>query len=238
MTPDEASFAGTVGAVILGAGKGLRMDGLDKIFTRVGGGPLISYSLRTFATLPAVSRIALVLSEERLKDGRRLATAFGMGKVAGLCVGGERRQDSVRAGLEVLGGCDWVAVHDGARPLVDRAMVLRGLKAAAETGAAVCAVPAKDTIKVVSEDGAVQETPPRERLWQVQTPQIFRYELLLQAHEECRGDFTDDASMVESLGAAVKVFMGSYRNVKVTTPEDLLVVQALMRMPIRETAVQ
>ena len=231
MTTVEGHSFGTVGAVIVGAGKGSRMDGLDKIFTRVGGIPLIAYSLRTFATLPTVSRIAVVLSEERLKNGRRLATAFGMGKVAGLCGGGERRQDSVRAGLDALGECDWVAVHDGARPLLDRAMVLRGLAAAAETGAAVCAVPVKDTIKVVAEDGAVQETPPRERLWQVQTPQIFRYELLLRAHEECRGDFTDDASMVESLGATVKVFMGSYRNVKVTTPEDLLVVQALLRAP-------
>ena len=238
MTKDEAPSYGTVGAVILGAGRGQRMDGLDKIFTRIGGGPLLSYSLRTFATLPAVGRIALVLSEERLKDGRRLATAFGMGKVVGICVGGERRQDSVKAGLDALGGCDLVLVHDGARPLVDRGMILRGLNAASETGAAVCAVPANDTIKVVSEDGTVEETPPREKLWQVQTPQIFRYELLMRAHEESRGDFTDDAAMVESLGAAVKVFMGSYRNVKVTTPEDLLVVQALMRMPRRETVVQ
>ena len=237
MTKGEAPSFGTVGAVILGAGKGLRMDGLDKIFSQIGGIPVISYSLRTFAALPVVSRIALVLSEERLKDGRRLATAFGMGKVGAVCVGGERRQDSVRAGLDALGGCDWVAVHDGARPLVDRAVILRGLEAAAETGAAVCAVPAKDTIKVVSEDGAVQETPPRERLWQVQTPQIFRRELLLRAHEECRGDFTDDAAMVESLGASVKAFMGSYRNVKVTTPEDLVVVQALMRKPRIEASV-
>ena len=218
----------TVGVVIVGAGKGLRMGGLDKIFSTIRGVPVIAHSLRTFAVLPEVHCIALVLSEERLRDGRRLATAFGMGKVAGICLGGERRQDSVRAGLEALGACDWVVVHDGARPLVDREMVLRGLNAATETGAAVCAVPAKDTIKVVSEDGAVQDTPPRDTLWHVQTPQVFRYETLLRAHEQCSGDFNDDAAMVESLGITVKVFMGSYRNVKVTTPEDLAVVETLL----------
>lgn len=229
MTTNEAPSPGTVGVVIVGAGRGERMNGIDKIFAPVNGVPVIAYSLRTFAALPQVSRISLVLSEERLRDGRRLGTAFGMGKIAAMCVGGERRRDSVRVGLEALGGCDWVLVHDGARPLVDAETVLRGLAAVAETGAAVCAVPAKDTIKVVSEDGSVQETPPRESMWQVQTPQIFRYETLMKAHERCSGDFTDDAAMVESLGAAVKVFMGSYRNVKVTTPEDLTVVQALMR---------
>ena len=228
MTVDKAADAGTLGVVIVAAGRGLRMHGVDKIFALINGMPVIAYSLRTFAAIPQVSRIALVLSEDKVRDARRLATAFGMGKVAATCAGGERRRDSVRAGLEALGDCDWVAVHDGARPLVDKATVTRGLKAALETGAAVSAVPAKDTIKVVSDDGSVRETPPRESLWQVQTPQIFRYEALMQAHEECNGDFTDDASMIESLGSPVKVFMGSYRNVKVTTPEDLAVVEALV----------
>ena len=228
MTADKAQDAGTLGVVIVAAGRGLRMHGVDKIFALINGMPVIAYSLRTFAAIPQVSRIALVLSEDRVRDARRMATAFGMGKVAATCAGGERRRDSVRAGLEALGACDWVAVHDGARPLVDSETVTRGLKAAAETGAAVSAVPAKDTIKVVSDDGSVRETPPRESLWQVQTPQIFRYDTLMRAHEECNGDFTDDASMIESLGSPVKVFMGSYRNVKVTTPEDLAVVEALV----------
>ncbi len=230
MTSDEAPSIGTVGVVIVGAGKGIRMAGVDKVFVRLRGLPVIAYSLRTFATLREVTRIAIVLSEERMRDVRRLVTAFGMGKV-GLCAGGERRQDSVRAGLETLGECDYVVVHDAARPLVDAAIVRRGLKAVEETGAAVCAVPATDTIKIVSEEGNVLETPPRDSLWQVQTPQIFSYQTLLRAHEECNGDFTDDAAMVESLGVGVKVFVGSYRNVKVTTPEDLAVVEALMRTP-------
>ena len=236
MTADETPSLGTVGVVIVGAGRGIRMGGMDKVFAPIRGLSMIAYSLRTFASLQEVDRIALVLSEERLREARRLTTAFGMGKVKAMCVGGERRQDSVRAGLEALGECDWVAVHDAARPLVDRPLIQRGLKAASETGAAVCAVPVTDTIKVVSDDGAVLETPPRETLWQVQTPQIFRYETLMKAHQECNGDFTDDAAMVESLGVVVKVFFGSYRNMKVTTPEDLSVAEALMRSPVRRAA--
>ena len=228
MTAGEIPSSGAVGVVIVGAGRGVRMGGLDKIFAPIRGVPVIAYSLRTFAAMREVSRISLVVTSEGLRDARRLSMAFGMGKVAETCVGGERRRDSVRAGLEALGECDWVAVHDAARPLVDGTIIRRGLKAASETGAAVCAVPVKDTIKVVSDDGAVLETPPRESLWQVQTPQIFRYETLMKAHEECDGDFTDDGAMVENLGVAVKVFLGSYRNVKVTTPEDLAVVEALM----------
>ena len=231
MMVDETPSGGTVGVVIVGAGRGVRMGGMDKVFAPIRGLSMISYSLRTFASLREVDHIALVLSEERLREARRFTTAFGMGKVKAMCGGGARRQDSVRAGLEALGECDWVAVHDAARPLVDGPLVLRGLKAASETGAAVCAVPVTDTIKVVSDDGAVLETPPRETLWQVQTPQIFRYETLMKAHQECNGDFTDDAAMVESLGVEVKVFYGSYRNVKVTTPEDLSVAEALMRSP-------
>ena len=231
MMTDDTPSRGTVGVVIVGAGRGMRMGGMDKVFAPILGLSMIAYSLKTFAMMREVNSIALVLSEKRLREARRLATAFGMGKVKAMCGGGERRQDSVRAGLEALGACDWVAVHDAARPLVDGRLVLRGLKAAAETGAAVCAVPVKDTIKVVSDDGAVLETPPRETLWQVQTPQIFRYETLMKAHQECNGDFTDDAAMVESLGVEVKVFFGSYRNVKVTTPEDLSVAEALMTRP-------
>jgi 2-C-methyl-D-erythritol 4-phosphate cytidylyltransferase len=120
-------------------------------------------------------------------------------------------------------------VHDGARPLIDSDMLDQGLRAAMETGAAVAAVPAKDTIKVVSESGLVEETPARSSLWQVQTPQIFRYDLLLQAHRRCQDTFTDDAAMVESLGNPVKVFMGSYSNIKITTPEDLVLLEAILK---------
>ena len=121
----------------------------------------------TFASLPNVHKIVLVLTEDRLTEGVALADRYGGAKVMRVSKGGARRQDSVRAGLDGLGPCDWVMVHDGARPLVDGPTIVRGLEAARDTGAAVCAVPAKDTIKVVSNDGLVRETPPREHLWQV-----------------------------------------------------------------------
>lgn len=229
MTPGLAPPGGPVGVVVLGAGQGRRMCGMDKIFTPLEGIPIIAHSLRTFASLPNVHKIVLVLTEDRLTEGVALADRYGGAKVMRVSKGGARRQDSVRAGLDGLGPCDWVMVHDGARPLVDGPTIVRGLEAARDTGAAVCAVPAKDTIKVVSNDGLVRETPPREHLWQVQTPQVFRYSLIMEAHGKCEGTFTDDAAMVEKLGASVKVFMGSYRNIKVTTPEDLLLAKALMK---------
>ena len=229
MTLGLAPLSGLVSVVILGAGQGQRMCGVDKIFTPLKGIPLIAHSLRTFASMSNVHKIALVLSEGRLSEGTTLADRYGAGKVVRVCKGGARRQDSVRAGLDGLDHCDWVIVHDGARPIVDPPTIVRGMEAAMDTGAAVCAVPAKDTIKLVSNDGLVRETPPRERLWQVQTPQVFRYSLIMEAHDKCEGTFTDDASMVESLGVAIKVFMGSYRNIKVTTPEDLLLAEALIK---------
>ena len=228
MTSEPASPGGPIGVVVLGAGEGQRMKGLDKVFASVHGHPLIVHSLRPFTTISNVQQIVLILPEHRLEEGRALMAQYGWEKTVRVSQGGPRRQDSVRAGLEHLTPCTWVTVHDGARPLIDIETLNRGLEAAQETGAAVAAVPVKDTVKVVSKSGLVSETPPRETLWQVQTPQIFRYELIMEAHRRSKGTFTDDGAMVESLGHPVKVFMGSYRNIKVTTPEDLLLVKALM----------
>ena len=120
-------------------------------------------------------------------------------------------------------------VHDGARPCLDQAVLERGLAAAAEDGAAVAGMPVKDTIKVVGDDGTVEVTPDRSSLWAAQTPQVFRYSLLSEAHRVCDGAFTDDASMVEALGRPVRMFEGSYENLKVTTAEDLILAEAFLR---------
>jgi 2-C-methyl-D-erythritol 4-phosphate cytidylyltransferase len=150
-------------------------------------------------------------------------------KVAHRVPGGRRRQDSVREGLKA-GGCDWVVVHDGARPLVTPQLIEAGLAAAQETGAAVCALPAQDTVKRVDEEGRVVRTLDRRRLWLVQTPQVFRYDMLLDAHERSRQPATDDAALVERLGQEVRVFPGSPRNLKVTTPDDLALAEALLKL--------
>jgi 2-C-methyl-D-erythritol 4-phosphate cytidylyltransferase len=210
-----------VGAIIVAAGSGTRMAGADKLFTEVGGRPLLAYAIAAFEDCPAITRIILVLSEANLERGQELAGRSGFAKVASIVHGGMRRQDSVRCGLEALGECDYVAVHDGARPLVTPELIELGIAAARETGAAVPALPVADTVKEAGSDRIVVRTLDRNRLWAVQTPQVFRYELLLHAHRQVTAAVTDDAAMVEALGERVRLFDGDPRNVKVTTVEDL-----------------
>ena len=218
-----------VAAVVLAAGSSSRMGGVDKIFAPVLDRPLVCFALDQLEAFPPVTEIVLVLDSGSLTQGRELVDARGYRKVTHVCPGGKRRQDSVRSGLDALTPCDWVIVHDGARPCLDLPMLERGLAAVQEAGAAVAGVPVKDTIKVVSDQGAVVDTPDRKSLWAAQTPQIFRYDLLRDAHDRCIEDVTDDAMMVESLGHSVKMFLGSYENLKVTTPEDLILANAFLK---------
>ena len=222
---------GSLGVVVVAAGRSRRMAGVDKIFTELLGKPLIAHTVEALEASPLVGQIVLVLSPESVSPGRSLARDMGWAKLPpqSVCAGGARRQDSVRLGLERLSPCRWVAVHDGARPCVDADTLERGVEAARESGAAVAAVPAKDTIKVVTAGNKVETTPPRETLWLVQTPQIFLYDVLRQAHLSCDDDVTDDASMVERLGRDVHVFMGSYSNLKVTGQEDLDIAEVFLR---------
>ncbi|HLA19598.1 MAG TPA: 2-C-methyl-D-erythritol 4-phosphate cytidylyltransferase [Dehalococcoidia bacterium] len=213
---------------MVAAGGSIRMAGADKLFAPLGGVPLLVRALRAFQDSPLVDRIVLVLSAGNLERGRALADACGVDKLTAACEGGPRRQDSVRLGLEALGPCEWVLVHDGARPLVSAELIERGLAAARETGAAVPAVPLADTVKLAAADGTVERTLDRSHLWAAQTPQVFRYDLLLPTHREVTADVTDDAAMLEALGLPVKLFEGSAANIKVTTPEDLRLAEALL----------
>jgi 2-C-methyl-D-erythritol 4-phosphate cytidylyltransferase len=221
-------MAETFGAIIVAAGSGSRMEGLDKLFTQVGGRPLLAHAVAAFEDCLEVDRIVVVLSEENLERGREMLAGQAFSKLGGFCSGGPRRQDSVHCGLETLGKVDWVAVHDGGRPLVKPGMIARGLKAARETGASVPIVPLIDTIKEVAEDGAVVRTLDRLRLFAVQTPQVFRYDLLMRAHREITADVTDDAAMVEMLGVRVKTYEGRRRNIKITTPDDMAMAEAYL----------
>ena len=218
-----------VAAIVVAAGVSRRMGGVDKVFAEVAGKPLLAHSVQVLEDTPEVDSIVLVLASENVERGRGLAAAQRWSKVRKVCAGGARRQDSVRKGLAAAKGAEWLIIQDGARPCVDAAMVRRGLDAAKETGAAIAAVQMKDTIKVVDQKMDVVDTPSRDMLWAVQTPQVFRAALLQQAHETVAEDVTDDASMVERIGGKVKVFPGSYENIKVTTPEDLAVVEATLR---------
>jgi len=218
----------SVGAIIAAAGRGRRFGEGDKLFAPLAGRPLIAHTLIAFEVCRLIDTVVLVLTEENLERACRLVDAAGFDKVAVICPGGPRRQDSVRLGLEALGECRWVVVHDGARPLVTAALIEAGLAAAAETGAAIAAVPLADTLKEAADDGLVRRTLDRRNLWAAQTPQVFDYELLREAHRQADGEVTDDAALVEALGRRVKVFPGSARNLKVTTPADLALAQALL----------
>jgi len=218
----------SVGAIIAAAGQGRRFGEGDKLFAPLAGRPLIAHTLMAFEVCRAVHTVVLVLAEENLERGCRLVDAAGFDKVAVICPGGPRRQDSVRLGLEALSDCRWVVVHDGARPLVTAGLIEAGLAAAAETGAATAAVPVADTLKEAAEDDLIRRTLDRRNLWAAQTPQVFDYELLREAHLLAKGDATDDAALVEALGRRVRIFPGSPRNLKVTTAADLALAQALL----------
>ena len=215
-------------AIIVGAGHSQRMDGIDKVFAPLGGRPLLCHSVEVFEASPLIKRIIVALSQDNLDHGRELAAARGWHK-ARLCVGGERRQDSVRAGLDCLDGAEWIVVHDAARPMLTADLIERGLQAAQRSGAAVCAVPIADTVKLIGAYDTIIETLPRERLRAVQTPQVFRYSLLMAAHRATATTATDDAAMVEALGHHVVIYEGSMENIKVTTPVDLSFAEAILQ---------
>ena len=222
--------AANTGAVIAAAGSSSRMGGMDKIFALLAGRAVLAHSVAAFEAHPRVGAAVVVLHPDSVERGRALVREMGWGKVAAVVAGGGRRQDSVAAGLDALPpACRWVLIHDGARPCVTGDVIDRGIDAAEQFGAAVAATPVKDTIKVVDPNGVVVETPDRAALWAVQTPQVFRLDLLRAAYAANDDDVTDDAGLVEKLGHAVKVFRGSYDNIKVTTPEDLDVAAALLR---------
>ena len=218
-----------VGAVIVAAGKSERMGDVDKMFASLGGEPLLLRTTRPFQQSPLIDQVVVVVSGEREIQCRHLVTGPQWSKVSDVCLGGRRRQDSVAEGLKRLANCDWAVIHDGARPLVTVELIERGLEAAKETGAAVAAVPVTDTIKVSDEDGNVRETPPRQNLWAVQTPQVFSIKIIRDAYQNADEDVTDSASLVERLGYRVKIFMGSDNNIKVTTPADLALAEILWR---------
>ena len=216
-----------VGAVIVAAGESQRMGGVDKVFAPLAGKPVLVRVIDPFQRCNQIHQIVLVLSEQNLEPGQQLVAEQGWSKVTEVCPGGRRRQDSVVAGLNRLENCHWVVIHDGARLLVTTELIVRGLETARETGAAVAAVPVTDTIKVAGDDHLVQGTPLRRNLWAVQTPQVFRFDIIAEAYRQAKGEVTDDATLVEQLGYRVKLYMGSYDNIKVTTPDDLALAEIL-----------
>ena len=222
----------TAAAIILAAGRGTRMGtaGPDKLFADLAGRPVLAWTLLAFERAREIERIIVPTRPDCLDQVLAVAHAAGIAKPLEAVLGGERRQDSVAAGLTVLArSVDVVSVHDGARPLVHPDEIDAGVRLARQHEAVVLAAPVVDTIKRVGPDGRILGTPPRAELVLALTPQTFRVDLLRRAHAASSDDATDDAALVERLGEPVRVCAGSRRNIKITTPEDLVVAEALLR---------
>lgn len=222
-------------AIILAAGQGKRMHTkIQKQFLEIKGYPVLYYSLRCFQDSPLIEDIILVTGEESvLYCQKEIVDKYGFTKVTKVIPGGKERYDSVYQGLLACENSDYVLIHDGARPFITEEILERGLTGAEETGACAVGMPSKDTVKIADESGYIAETPDRSKVWMIQTPQIFQYALIRNAHESIRtremSNVTDDAMVVEQeTGIKVRLAEGSYQNIKITTPEDLGVAELFL----------
>lgn len=226
---------GNYGAIVLAAGSGSRMHmDTPKQYLMVGDYPLMYYSLHQFQE-SMVEKIVLVVTpgEEELCR-TQIVERYGLSKVCAIVPGGSERYLSVQAGLHALTGVDYVLIHDSARPCIDQEILGRVMEAVAQDEACVVGMPVKDTIKVAAEHGWTKETPDRSRLWQVQTPQAFAYDLISDAYDRViaagEQSVTDDTQVLElAYGRQSRLIEGSYRNIKVTTPEDLEIVKIFLK---------
>jgi 2-C-methyl-D-erythritol 4-phosphate cytidylyltransferase len=213
-------------AIIVAGGQGKRM-GRPKQFLKIAGKPMLAWTVDAFQRTKAIDGIILVVAPDQLD----LAAKIKAAKIIAVVPGGRQRQDSVRNGLAALPkGVQIVLIHDGARPAVSAATINGMIKAAKEHGAAIAAVPLKDTIKQVNRrEARIVKTLDRSELWAAQTPQTFTVPVINKAYETLKHDVTDDAAAVERLGIPVKIVMDSYANLKVTMPEDLAIMEAILK---------
>lgn len=234
---------GNVAAIIVAAGSGTRMgqhfnrsQSLPKQFLEIGGCPILAHTLKRFDDFAGIDRIVLVTRAQDRARCEQILTDISAQKVMDIVEGGKERQESVLNGLLCLPPhTEIVLIHDAVRMFVTGKMLATSIRYARECGASITAVPAKDTIKQVTaknDEHFVAATLDRSVLWQVQTPQTFQYPLILSTHQQARTlgiCATDDATLVEQFGHPVKIMYGSYRNIKITTPDDLLIAEAFLQ---------
>jgi 2-C-methyl-D-erythritol 4-phosphate cytidylyltransferase len=224
-----------VTALIPAAGVGKRMGkSVAKQFLLLGDRPLLAHTLLAFERAPEIDEIIPILSQEDMESClREIIERYGISKVRTLVVGGRERQDSVMNGLLKLGqDASIVVVHDGVRPFVSQDMIRESVVLARKGECVAVGVPVKDTVKEVDARGMVRQTLERSRLWAIQTPQTFPAAVLKRAYEECSQQHvygTDDAMLVERTGGRVRVIMGSYENIKITTPGDLILAEEILK---------
>ncbi len=221
------------GAVIVAAGSGTRMQGVDKLFTLLRGKPVIAHTISVFEESPCIQEIVIVARESQTAKMQELIAEYGFQKVRSVVPGGAERADSVRNGLKALSRkTELVAIQDGARPLVTGEIIRCGVAQAAQCHAAAPAIPVKDTIKITDETGRVIHTPERSSLRAVQTPQVFQKDLLMAAWEKARLEnmyHTDDCGAMEAMGVPVYLTDGSEENLKITTRSDLYLALLILK---------
>ena len=223
-------------AVIVAAGSARRMEGIDKVLAPLGELPVLVHTIYSFQDCPRFDEIVVVTREDLLVEVSRICKDFQLDKVSKVVVGGRERTDSVLAGLrEVRPDADLIAIHDGARPRAPQQVLEEVVERAAETGAAAPAIPVTDTVKRARE-GLIEETVDRSELWTVQTPQVFEAGLIRAAVEKAAVDgesLTDECGAVERLGMKVSLTTGSKENIKITTPFDLILGEAILEARVR-----
>ena len=224
-------------AIVLAAGSGKRMNSkVHKQYLIIQDRPVLYYSLKAFED-SAVDEIVLVVGKGEEKFCRKeIVDKYGISKVKAIVEGGKERYHSVFEGLKQTSDADYVLIHDGARPFVNQDIIRRCMQEVQKYQACVVGMPVKDTIKIADEEGYAKQTPDRKNVWMIQTPQTFSYALIYEAYEEMLKTeataITDDAMVLERIkGKKSKLIEGSYRNIKITTPEDLLIANVYLQHP-------
>ncbi|MBC8580995.1 MULTISPECIES: 2-C-methyl-D-erythritol 4-phosphate cytidylyltransferase [Zhenhengia] len=223
-----------ISAIVVAGGSGSRMGtSTKKQYLKIKDKEILVYTVECFQNMPEIQEIVVVTGKEDITYVEKLLKdTYKLNKVSYIVAGGKERQDSVYNGIQAADEkSDYLVIHDGARPLITKEVVRAGLDMAYAHRASIIAVPVKDTIKLVSKDGKVEDTPDRSSLWSVQTPQIFEKELIIHAHEYAKEhglSVTDDSMLVEAIGVPVYIVEGEYTNIKITTPEDLIIAEKML----------
>jgi len=219
-----------ISCVVPSAGKGKRLKGKkEKPFIDIRNRPLFLHTVKALEGCSLIDEIIVVVSPRHLKACKGLLKKYRCKKVTGVLPGGRYRFDSVKNGLKAVKEADIILIHDGARPFVNSSLIKRVINGVKKYGAALCATPSRQTLKTVNRNSVIVETPKRKFIWEAQTPQGFRADLIKKAYKTSKDRLaTDDSLLVERLGHKVKIVKGSCRNIKITTPEDLLLAKAIL----------
>jgi 2-C-methyl-D-erythritol 4-phosphate cytidylyltransferase len=220
-------------AIVLAAGKGRRMGAeINKQFLKLRGKPVLYYTLKVFEKNKNIDEIVLVVAKKEIDYCKEnIVKKYNFNKIVSVVEGGNERQHSVLNGLNALNNCNIVIIHDGARPFLTERIIDEGIAYAKEYCACACGVTPKDTIKVIDKDNFCIDTPNRKELFCVQTPQCFKYDLILDSHikiNKAKMKVTDDTMVVEKCGHKVYLYNGDYKNIKITTPEDMVIGEKIL----------